>query len=94
MQRTELVRDDVLRNALGDVSSVNYVNSICADTLKDTDYLETDSKKDRRIREMFRLNFYWFMQTLIDIRDVKENKGKLRYLTIVPVHNAVLYYKE
>lgn len=39
------------------------------DTVRQTDKLPTDSKLNGRIREMFRLNFYWFMQTLLDRKD-------------------------
>lgn len=39
------------------------------DTVKLTDKLPTDNKLNARIREMFRLNFYWFMQTLLDRKD-------------------------
>ncbi|MFA6866851.1 MAG: asparagine synthase (glutamine-hydrolyzing), partial [Clostridia bacterium] len=38
-------------------------------TVDFTDYLPTDDKQGRRIREMFMLNYYWFMQTLIDRTD-------------------------
>lgn len=40
-----------------------------SDTVNRTDKLSTDSKLNARIREMFRLNFYWFMQTLLDRKD-------------------------
>ncbi len=33
------------------------------------EYLDTDSPKDRRMREMFMLNFYWFMQVLLTRKD-------------------------
>lgn len=38
-------------------------------TLAQTDYLDTDTSADRKIRRMFMLNFYWFMQTLLDRKD-------------------------
>ena len=46
-----------------------YVNEKYTQTISQTDYLSKDSKKDRRMREMFMLNFYWFMQCLLDRKD-------------------------
>jgi len=34
-----------------------------------TDYLDEDDDREKRIREMFTLNFYWFMQTLLERND-------------------------
>ncbi|MFW5780351.1 MAG: asparagine synthase (glutamine-hydrolyzing), partial [Bacillota bacterium] len=42
----------------------NYQN-----TIKQTEYGPNDTVKDRRVREMFMLNFHWFMQTLLDRKD-------------------------
>ena len=39
------------------------------DTVNSTDKLEGEDEYDSKIREMFRLNFYWFMQTLLDRKD-------------------------
>lgn len=38
-------------------------------TISDVDFLEEDSAKDRRMREMFYLNMRWFLQTLLDRKD-------------------------
>ncbi len=46
-----------------------YVRQRYLDTCRQTDKLPTDSKTDVRMREMFSLNFYWFMQTLLDRKD-------------------------
>lgn len=46
-----------------------YVREKYLDTCRKTDKLSTDSKLDARMREMFSLNFYWFMQTLLDRKD-------------------------
>ena len=54
---------------LDDIDPNDYVNFCCNETLKNTEYLDTDSRKDRRMREMFMLNFYWFMQCLLDRKD-------------------------
>ena len=63
--RADLLCDGIL----GDIDPNDYVNFCCNETLKNTEYLDTDSRKDRRMREMFMLNFYWFMQCLLDRKD-------------------------
>lgn len=63
--RAALLRE----NILGDIDPEDYVGSCCAETLKSTEYLDTDTKKERRMREMFILNMYWFMQCLLDRKD-------------------------
>lgn len=45
-----------------------FVRQAYQDIISNTTYLE-DDKHERRIREMFMLNFYYFMQTLIDRSD-------------------------
>ena len=62
--REKLVQKGVLKD-----DCKEYVNSLYNQTINETDYLESDSSIDRRTREMFMLNFYWFMQTLIDRND-------------------------
>ncbi|MBQ8932426.1 MAG: asparagine synthase (glutamine-hydrolyzing) [Ruminiclostridium sp.] len=60
----------LLKNGiLGDIKPADYLTYCTESTLKNTDFLDTDSKKDRRMREMFMLNIYWFMQTLLDRKD-------------------------
>ena len=49
-----------------------YVRQKYLDTCVHTEKLPTDSPTDRRMREMFSLNFYWFMQTLLEDNDPKE----------------------
>ena len=39
------------------------------ETLSHTDYLDSDSSDDRRMREMFLLNLEYFMATLLDRKD-------------------------
>jgi len=59
--RKNIVRNGVLK---GDASA--YVASYYQKTLKKAKGLDSDSAHDTRIRQMFMLNFYWFMQTLVD----------------------------
>ena len=61
--RASILRKDVLSNGR------EYVRSKYLDTLKLTDKLPDDSKLEGRMREMFMLNFYWFMQCLLDRKD-------------------------
>ncbi len=46
-----------------------YVRQRYLDTCNNTEKLPSDSKIDARMREMFSLNYYWFMQTLLDRKD-------------------------
>ena len=46
-----------------------YVKEKYTDTCKNTDKLPTDTRLEARMREMFCLNFYWFMQNLLDRKD-------------------------
>lgn len=47
----------------------DYVRERYLDTLKEADALKSDSKVDKRMREMFALNYYWFMQCLLERKD-------------------------
>ncbi|MDR0913883.1 MAG: asparagine synthase (glutamine-hydrolyzing) [Oscillospiraceae bacterium] len=46
-----------------------YVNQRYADTVRSTEKLKTDTTLSGRMREMFALNYYWFMQCLLDRKD-------------------------
>ncbi len=46
-----------------------YVRQKYLDTCNSAEKLPSDSTLDARMREMFSLNFYWFMQTLLDRKD-------------------------
>lgn len=46
-----------------------YVMSKYYDTIRKADKLPDDSPVDKRMREMFMLNFYWFMQCLLERKD-------------------------
>ena len=47
----------------------DYVMSKYFDTTRKADKLPTDSAVDKRMREMFMLNFNWFMQCLLERKD-------------------------
>lgn len=46
-----------------------YVRQRYLDTISGVDKLDSDSEVDARMREMFALNFYWFMQCLLERKD-------------------------
>ncbi len=58
--RENLAREGLLGDGLED-----YVQGYYFDTVKSADTLLTDCPHDKRIREMFKLNLDWFMQTLL-----------------------------
>lgn len=64
-QRYSLLRPDIAQK----ISPYEFVSAARAKTIAKTEYLDADSPRDRRMREMFMLNFYWFMQTLLDRKD-------------------------
>lgn len=66
--RSQAVRRNILRPGLLK-NGEEYVRSRYENTLKLTDTLPTDTPFEKRMREMFMLNFYWFMQTLLDRKD-------------------------
>lgn len=47
----------------------DYVRDRYKETLLLSDFLPTDSPLEKRMREMFTLNFYWFMQCLLQRKD-------------------------
>ena len=46
-----------------------YVYQKYSDTCNNTEKLKTDSPLEARMREMFSLNYYWFMQNLLERKD-------------------------
>lgn len=66
--RSQAVRESILRKGILKKGK-EYVKSKYLDTVAKTDKLATDSRLEGRMREMFMLNFYWFMQCLLDRKD-------------------------
>lgn len=66
--RSQDIRRKILKNGILPRGE-EYVRQRYLDTLKLADKLPSDSKLDSRMREMFMLNFYWFMQCLLDRKD-------------------------
>lgn len=61
--RRQVVRDGLLPRG------EEYVRQRYLDTIRGVDTLDTDSAVDKRMREMFALNYYWFMQCLLERKD-------------------------
>lgn len=62
--RKSLLKDGVLQDG-----SEEYVHACYQETVQRAEKLPDDSALDSRMREMFMLNFEWFMQTLLDRKD-------------------------
>lgn len=58
-----ILKDGVLKNG------EEYVRQRYLDTISLAPKLKSDTNLDRRMREMFYLNFYWFMQCLLERKD-------------------------
>ncbi len=74
--RTTDVRKSILKDGLLPEAD-EYVRSAYLDTVVRTSTLDTDSKLEKRMREMFRLNLDWFMQTLLVRKDVMSMESSL-----------------
>lgn len=66
--RSQDIRRSILREGLLPRGE-EYVRQRYLDTVKRAPKLPSDSEEDARMREMFYLNFYWFMQCLLERKD-------------------------
>lgn len=66
--REQQIRRQVLKSGLLPRGE-EYVRQRYLDTIHAVDTLPDDSALDKRMREMFALNFYWFMQCLLERKD-------------------------
>lgn len=69
--RQSILKDGLLKNG------AEYAHTRYLETVAKTSYLDTDNKTERRMREMFRLNLDWFMQTLLVRKDVMSMESSL-----------------
>ena len=74
--RSTDVRQSILKEGLLP-RGAEYAHNRYLETVAKTSYLETDNKTERRMREMFRLNLDWFMQTLLVRKDVMSMESSL-----------------
>lgn len=63
------MRKSIVKKGLLKGNAEEYVKQLYQKTIDETDCLPSDDGKARRMRQMFNLNFYWFMQTLLDRKD-------------------------
>ncbi|MDF2822055.1 MAG: asnB [Clostridiales bacterium] len=63
------LRKSILKDGVLAPDADEYVRNRYESTCNETSKLEGESKLESRMREMFNLNFYWFMQTLLDRKD-------------------------
>ncbi len=61
--RRNILKDGLLKNG------EDYVHNRYLETINQTDKLENESKLEKRMKEMYMLNFNWFMQCLLDRKD-------------------------
>ncbi len=74
--RSTRVRHSVLANGFlkhGD----EYARNAYLQTIKRADFLDSDSRREKRMREMFVLNMDWFMQTLLCRKDAMSMQSSL-----------------
>ena len=66
--RSQEIRRSILKNGVLPKGE-EYVREKYLDTVRSTDKLPDDSPLSARMREMFTLNYYWFMQCLLERKD-------------------------
>ncbi|MCM1285056.1 MAG: asparagine synthase (glutamine-hydrolyzing) [Acetobacter sp.] len=74
--RSTDVRRSILKNGFlpnGD----EYARNAYLSTVKNTDFLDSDTPLEKRMREMFMLNMNYFMQTLLARKDVMSMEASL-----------------
>lgn len=64
-QRAGLLRAELVKK----ISPAEFVKNAADETIKNMSCLDSDTAQDKAVRRMFMLNFYWFMQTLLDRKD-------------------------
>lgn len=74
--RTTNVRRSILKSGFLP-NGEDYMHSAYTETVNKTDFLSSDSKLEKRMREMFLLNLNWFMQTLLIRKDVMSMESSL-----------------
>ena len=74
--RSTDVRKSILKEGLLP-NGEEYAHQRYLETVAKTSVLDTDTKTEKRMREMFRLNLDWFMQTLLVRKDVMSMESSL-----------------
>ncbi len=63
------LKGSLLNKNILNFDPVEFVRDKYKYTISEVDYLDTDTKMERRIRELTLLNINWFMQSLLDRKD-------------------------
>ncbi|MBQ1507308.1 MAG: asparagine synthase (glutamine-hydrolyzing), partial [Ruminococcus sp.] len=66
--RSQKIRSYILKDGVLSKGE-EYVRQKYLDTIRSAPRLKTDNKLEARMKEMFYLNFYWFMQCLLERKD-------------------------
>lgn len=74
--RTTNVRRSILKDGFLPEGE-EYAHNAYIETIAKTDFLDSDSALEKRMREMFVLNLNWFMQTLLVRKDVMSMESSL-----------------
>ncbi len=74
--RSTNVRQSILKDGFLPNGS-DYAHEKYLKTVSKASFLETDSREEKRMREMFVLNMDWFMQTLLVRKDVMSMESSL-----------------
>lgn len=74
--RSTAVRRKLLKNGFLP-SGEEYIRNAYESTVNSVSYLDSDSRLEKRMREMFMLNLNWFMQTLLYRKDVMSMESSL-----------------
>ena len=74
--RTTDVRHSILKKGFLKHAD-EYVKNAYDETIASTDFLDTDSRLEKRMRQMFMLNMNWFMQTLLARKDAMSMQASL-----------------
>lgn len=69
--RRAVLKPGILKNG------EEYIENAYSKTVSEASYLDSDSRLEKRMREMFMLNFNWFMQTLLYRKDVMSMESSL-----------------
>ena len=85
--RASFLREDAAEG----LDAAQYVHSRYESSLQKTDVLPGESALEKRMKEMFVLNAYWFMQTLIDRSDRMSMFSGLEVRTPFSDHRLVEY---
>lgn len=85
------MRKGLLRKEWQGADPDGFVRGFYQETLSGTDFLSGESPHARRIREMFVLNFKWFMQTLLDRTDRMSACAGLEVRVPLADHRIVEY---